>query len=97
MTQVIYRYPIEFSKDGRFKLELPIGARLLHVAPQDRAPYQPSLWALIDKERAENGDTVVRTFRIVGTGHEHEDIWPEEYIGTWQLHGFVWHLFEEPS
>lgn len=96
MTQVVYRYPIELNESGQFKLELPLGSRLLHVAPQERAPHEPSLWALVDLDRAKKGDTVIRNFRVVGTGHEHEELWPELYVASWQLHGFVWHLFEEP-
>ena len=48
----------------------------------------PRLWVKVDTEK----DEIFRAFRFYGTG---SDIFRDEiYIGTVQLDGFVWHLFE---
>ena len=93
MSKVIYRFPIDMEEaaatGGRVELVLPLGARILYVAAQERAPNQPSMWVLLDPAR----EPVRHVFRIYSTGQEGE--LPPDYIGTWQQHGFVWHLFEE--
>lgn len=93
MTQVIYRYPVELNEDGRFMTQMPLGARILHIDTQDRAPHEPSMWAIHD--RAHEDQPVDRHFVVVGTGHEHEHLLASQYVGTWQHMGFVWHVFEE--
>jgi len=47
------------------------------------------MWAEVDPY--DEGDS--RTFRIVGTGFEVRD--GLVYIGTVQMDGFVWHVYEE--
>lgn len=88
----IWRFPIDMTEaannEARFTLEVPVGARILHVALLQRAPHEPSLWIKFDPDR----EPVTHTFEIVGTGNpvpEHS-----EYVGTWQQDGYVWHLFE---
>lgn len=98
--RVIYRYEIDLdaaAKDeGYFSLELPLGSEPLHVAVQERAPHAPSLWALVDPERP----PIKRKFLLAGTGTEHKDFFGSKwnrYIGTFQQHGFVWHVWEVSS
>lgn len=70
-------------------LELPAGAKVLHVDEQDGIPQ---MWVLVDPESKAKEH---RQFEIRGTGHpvsEHR-----AYIGTWQSGSFVWHLFEKPT
>lgn len=94
--RVIYKYNVEV---GPFvKIELPLEARVLHVAAPN--PRVVNFWALIDPER----ESEERQFFVVGTGMALPG--PEasgpipgrelEYVGTavaaeGQL---VWHLFE---
>ena len=94
MTQVVYRYPVEFKPGGLFSLEMPLGSRILHLEAQVRAPHQPSMWVLCDPDR----ESVERTFLIVGTGHRHENGTLHDHVGTCQdITGFVWHVFEVPD
>ena len=94
--RTVYRYDLDIfdTPDGYFVLEMPLGAVPLHVAEQQRAPHFPSLWALVDTERP----VVKRRFMITGTGTTR----PEppgsksEYVGTFQIHGYVWHIWEAP-
>ena len=89
----IWRFPIDMREaadnDGRIEVEAPIGARILHVDVQQRAPHEPCMWVQLDPERK---PVLEHTFEIVGTGHTV----PErgEYVGSWQQDGYVWHLYE---
>lgn len=67
-------------------LNMPENADILCVQMQHN---YPTIWFT-----AESNDPIVsRRFLIVGTGHEMPDK-PMNYIGTWQLNSFVFHLFE---
>ena len=79
----VYKYPI--IVDEYFSLELPIGAKILTVDAQDNCPY---LWVLVNPENISE----TRRFRFAGTGHN--IIEDGDYIGTVQIRGFVWHIFE---
>lgn len=88
MTKTIWKY--SFDIDDEFVLEMPEGARVLHVAMQGR---QSCLWAVISPERSK----VKRRFSIVGTGHPMPDR-ELQYCGTFQVTGsviLVFHLFED--
>lgn len=91
--KTIHRFPIDMEEvvdnGGKFEVEAPIGAKILHVDVQERAPFQPSMWVQLEDDRK---PVLKHTFEIVGTGHQA----PErgEYVGSWQQHGFVWHLYE---
>lgn len=74
----------------RASVMLPQGARVIHVALQDRAPHSPSMWIELDESMP--GSPV--EFAIVGTGYEIPDGWM--HVGTWQQDGYVWHLFQAP-
>lgn len=91
--KTIYRFPIDMQEavdnDGKIEVEAPVGSKILHVAVQERAPFQPCMWVQLDDDRK---PVLKHTFEIVGTGHPV----PErgEYAGSWQQQGYVWHLYE---
>ena len=78
--------PIEDS----FSLELPADAQFLTLELQNNWPM---LWFMMDKD----AERVYKHFCIVGTGQE-MPIWYGvrlKYLGTIQIDGFVWHLFQK--
>jgi len=80
----VWKYPLFM---GLTELELPAGAKVLHVEEQSGIPH---IWALVDTE----AEKEPRHFLIRGTGHNvDEDL---TYVGTWQAPPYVWHLFEIP-
>lgn len=82
----IYKYRIPVKDHA--KVELPVGAEILHVGEQGG---HLTVWAVVDPLVT---DTEPRHFRVVGTGHDFDwDTWV--YQGTVQIGPFVWHLFEE--
>lgn len=83
MTIWKYDIPIE----DYFELDMPSGARPLHVAMQGS---QPCLWALVAPEEAGNRK---HRFRLAGTGHSIERDQATAYVGTFQMGPFVWHVF----
>ena len=89
--KTIYKYSLYDVIDvfsGVVKLEMPKGAKILHVYSQQG---RPCLLVLVDTAN----ETEFRNFRIVGTGYE-IDFDCSNHVGTWlQQDGvFVWHLFE---
>lgn len=85
--KTIYKYPLVIT--DRQVVELPVGARLLHVDDQFG---QLHLWALVEQY----APTEPRTFRIVGTGHHFDDSARfSEHVGTVMTPPFVWHVFTE--
>lgn len=73
--------------DSEQRLPLPIGAQLLCVQLQDGEPH---LWALVHGRRPK----VLRTIVTYGTGEPIPEEGPGRYLGTYQLDGDVWHVFE---
>ena len=82
--QAIWKYQLEIAAE--FRLQMPIGAKILCVQVQDEVPC---LWAVVNKGVGIES----RGFSWYGTGHEHTTIL-REYIGTIQLGLLVFHLFE---
>ena len=91
----VYKYQLRGS--NRTIVEMPKGAKILHVANQDGNPV---LWARVDTERK----IEERTILLVGTGWPISDVGvdplkvdPWYYIGTFMSHNssLVWHVFEE--
>lgn len=88
MLRTIWKYGIEIR--DAFDFEMPDGAEILSVQEQDGSLF---FWALVDPdpERA----TVLRRFRMVGTGHliGNERV---SFLGTVQMRGgtLVLHVFE---
>jgi hypothetical protein len=83
----IWKFPVN---PGTFKLEMPIGARVLCVQVQKGSPF---MWALCDEEAC----TRKRAFVALGTNHTAGPIQDWRYIGSFQLEEgeLVFHLFEE--
>ena len=88
----VYKYKLQTTNYTR--LELPMGAKLLHVAAQAVPGGDDAicLWALVDP----TAKTESKIFRVAGTGHpiENEERW--RFIGTVFLFGgdLVFHIFE---
>ena len=86
--RVVHKYP--FPIEDHFRLELPLGAKVLSVQVQRG---QPCLWALVTPSTP-LGE---RFFRLAGTGHEiTQEPSRLKHVGTFQLHdgAIVFHLFE---
>jgi hypothetical protein len=92
----IWKFELEITDEQT--VELPIGAEIIHVDVQEN--YDPDkiyMWAIVDPnivclpKQMEN-----RIFRIVGTGHQHDFIDRQNYIGTVKHKNgtFMWHIFE---
>lgn len=86
----VYKYPLEVNDE--VSVYMPKGARVLSVQVQDG---RPCLWA----ECNPDGESVLRTFLIRGTGHPIDDEIEKEYIGTIQMcEGLiVFHVFEKKN
>lgn len=81
----VYKYP--FYIEDEIVLEMPAGAKVIHVDTQDG---QPCMWARVDTK----SPLETRKFLLVGTGHPIEGN-PWRHVGTFQMPPFVWHLFED--
>jgi hypothetical protein len=67
-------------------LTMPAGATVVHVGTQHENFV--TFWAEVEP----SNPTVLRGFRIVGTGHQVAD--GDKYVGTTIAAPFVWHLYE---
>ena len=58
----------------------------------------PTIWVICDIEAEDAGDCSYEIFKV-GTGHGWSvEEWNEDnYIGTLQLNGYVWHYFWEEN
>jgi hypothetical protein len=81
----IWKYPLQMRNEQT--IMMPAGAKVLAVQVQDGVPC---IWVAVDEREPQ---TVLRFFRICGTGHE---MCEGNYVGTFQLAGgrFVGHLFD---
>lgn len=80
----VWKFELRLALD--FTLDMPTGARLLHVGSQDG---ESMLWAEVNPQN----DRERRQFHCHGTGHEV----PEDgrsYIGTVVEPTWVWHFYE---
>lgn len=83
----VWKY--ELAVTDRQELEVPKGARFLHV---DTQRGTPCLWAIVDPQ----AEKEPRYIRIAGTGHDVTKEECMEYLGTFMIVGgnFVGHVFE---
>lgn len=81
--QVIWKFP--FVVDSVVRIEMPLDAKVLHVAMQGGTPC---IWAAVFPAF----NKVTRKFFIVGTGHPIPVHC--QPVGTFQQEQFVWHLME---
>lgn len=81
-------WKFELETQDIVDVQMPAGAKLLHVAVQHGTPC---LWALVDTTAA----PVLRRLRIIGTGHRADAV-AAVHVGTYMLHGgmFVGHVFD---
>lgn len=85
--KTIYKYPIAI--DDHVRITMPRGSIILTAQMQAGLPH---LWVLSNAHAA-HVRFVVRTLRIVGTGHPVPFDLP--YIATVQdVFGLVWHIFD---
>jgi hypothetical protein len=81
----VWKYTVPIA-DAVASLVMPALAQIVRVGTQE--PGQVTFWA----EVSPDGPTVLRGFRVYGTGHT---IAPgDEYVGTTFEGPFVWHLYE---
>lgn len=101
MSKVIYKYPLRVV-DSQLVL-MPTGAKILSVQAQNGTLC---MWAVVDEmpENQSNVSVEYRTFYIFGTGNSIPAGMPTHvvsdhkyFIGTVQMDGFVWHVFEVPN
>lgn len=88
MNHAVWKYPLLVS-GGEQIVCMPAWATLLYVAEQYR---RPCIWARVNPENL----PVLRTFVLVGTGHQGEIRESDLYIGTALLDDgdLVLHVFE---
>lgn len=85
--KTIWKFPFVINDEINF-YRIPRGGEVIHVDLQDGIP---TIWVLVDPSQPD-GDR--RIFKIFGTGHPIDDPENLKFIGTFQQHSFVWHLFE---
>ncbi len=87
MTKTVWKF--QFNPEDLLSIQMPAGAKLLHVDVQGG---QPCIWALVDPA----APTENRNFRLAGTGHPIEAVDCEVYFGTFMLRegALVFHLFD---
>lgn len=85
--KTIYKYRIGISEC--VDLSLPVDSEILSFQAQGMGCY---VWVLHDLVPLKYK---TRKFKVYGTGHQISDAENLHHIGTTQIAGFVWHLFEE--
>lgn len=86
MKQVVWKYAV---RPGRFRVEMPVGARILSVGEQFG---EAQMWALVVPDAPKES----RGFTCLVTGNETAETDLGDFIGTFQLANgaLVFHLFE---
>ena len=86
MPKTIYKYtiPVEDSP----KIEMPVGAKVLHVNVQRGVPC---IWVEVDP----SNEIETREFQVYGTGHMIPDN-SGTYLGTFMVDdgNYVFHIYE---
>ena len=83
----VWKYPIRLREGGIARFHMPALAYVMHVATQSE---DVCLWAIVNPDE----DREWRTFEVVGTGQPFDSDLLSLYIGTAQMDGYVWHVFE---
>ncbi len=81
----IWKFEVPIN-DKVTKIEMPMGARIVHVGAQHTDTL--TFWAMVDKDLP----TQWRSFTVIGTGHEFANYWL--HVGSVLMEPFVWHLLE---
>jgi hypothetical protein len=91
LKSVIYKFQAA-AAGCDFDIELPYGSQFVLFDMQDGIST-PWVWFWLP-ERPENGQQVIRTFRICGTGEEIESPKKLAHVASAVCGFYVWHLFE---
>lgn len=83
--KTIWKYPLEVRDENI--ITMPHGASVLAVQMQGDIPC---LWALVDPSLLNEN----RLFRTYGTGHPFDLKDATGFVGTYQIRGLVFHVFE---
>lgn len=88
MTMSIWKYHLDITSDAQ-SVEMPKDAQIISVQNQG---CRITMWAIVNPA----ADKEVRQFRIWGTGWQIDDYHLDlcDFVGTVQIEGFVWHVFE---
>jgi hypothetical protein len=86
----VWKYTVTVDKPVTV-IEMPIHARIVHVAPHPNEAAAVDFWAEVQVPAAA---MVNRAFSVIGTGHPMTAD-EFEYVGTAPHRiGLVWHLYE---
>jgi hypothetical protein len=87
MKKTIWKFPLDVADFQ--EIQMPACAEVLSVQVQYGTPC---MWAIVSPEAPKE----TRTFATYGTGHEFPDATElkQTFIGTYQLPGLVYHVFE---
>lgn len=80
----VWKYIVDIT-DGDQDINIPAGAKLVHVGPHGK---RIGLWFEIDTQEKHS---TIRSFRVFGTGHPIES---GRHVGTVIIIPFVWHVYE---
>jgi len=84
-TTKVYKYPFEIS--SLVEVAIPKDHKILLVECQGQ---HPCIWAQVNLP----SPTVVKRFRIYGTGHEIDPFETISHVASFQQGPFVWHMYE---
>ena len=82
----VWKFPLRLTS-GPQKVEMPVGATVIHVHAQDDRPV---MWATVIPD----APTQSRTFHVVATGEEY-GLPISRYTGTVHIDWTVWHVIED--
>lgn len=83
----IYKYRLPSISIGQGILELPIGFKILCLQVQDAVPM---IWVLVDEKAITK---VKQEFVTFDTGDLITNLEGMTYLGTYQLNGYVSHVY----
>ena len=83
-------WKFKVNTTGDTELQMPAGARVIHVAGNPTGLTGVYLWAIVDPATA----LETRRFKSVGTGFGFDEF-GLEHLGTAICGAFVWHVFEQ--
>lgn len=86
--RTIFKYPLRIVDVQ--KVELPAGAKILTAQDQNGTL---TLWVEVETPRK----TATRTIEVIGTGNPISVMDNRLYIGTVQMDGLVWHVYERTT
>lgn len=85
--KVIHKYQLVICEEQI--ITLPAGYQILSVQEQGD---HICMWAVVDPYNSAPGTAIINIF---GTGYAINDDIERQFIGTVQIRGLVWHIFEQ--